>query len=157
VSVCSCRQPDAALVEGVAVCARCGEKITDAREERRDQLLAAVARGLAGLDRRLADGPSYGNGHGPEEPALTFNMPPALIEAIAERAAEIAADRVQPTEDGWLRGAQAIADYIGAPAKRVYNLASRMPPGLPVHRDGRSLLARRSELDAWIRNEGNRP
>jgi hypothetical protein len=64
---------------------------------------------------------------------------------IAERVAEILADRDQPAvEDGWLRGADRIAAYIDAPRSRVYALASARR--IPVERDGSSLIARRSDL-----------
>jgi hypothetical protein len=84
--------------------------------------------------------------------ALTIDLPPELIEQIAERAAELIAERHGGAagEDGWLRGAAKIADYIDSTPSRVYALAERRPPEIPVHRDGSALVARRSELDVWI-------
>lgn len=88
---------------------------------------------------------------------LTFDLPPAVIDAIAERAAELLAERHSPAAaDGWLRGAERIADYIDAPRSRVYSLATCNPPRIPVHRDGSALLARRSELDAWLLDGGGK-
>ncbi|MEK6251254.1 MAG: hypothetical protein AABM43_04795 [Actinomycetota bacterium] len=87
-------------------------------------------------------------------PLLTLDLPPELIDAIAERVAAILAERQGPTDDGWLRGAEAIGDYIGAPRSRVYALASARR--LAVHHDGSALIARRSELDAWLRDGGGR-
>ncbi len=87
-------------------------------------------------------------------PELTLGVPPELVEAIAERAAELLAERVAPAEDGWLRGAERIAAYIDAPPSRVYALASARR--IPVHRDGSALIARRSELDEWVRTGGGR-
>ena len=86
--------------------------------------------------------------------ALTFELPPELVEQIAERAAELLAGSGNAQEDGWLRGADRIAAYIDAPRSRVYSLASCTPPRIPIHRDGSSLIARRSELDAWVRDGG---
>ena len=83
---------------------------------------------------------------------LAIDVPPDLVEAIAERAAELVAERQEAPADGWLRGGDEIATYIGAPTSRVYALVSARR--IPVHKDGSSLVARRSELDAWLLNEG---
>lgn len=87
--------------------------------------------------------------------ALTLGIPDDVMELIAARAAEIVLERRSVDDaDGWLRGAGAIADYLGAPRSRVYALAACRPPRIPVERDGSSLLAKRSTLDAWIRDGG---
>lgn len=44
--------------------------------------------------------------------------------------------------------------HIDAPRSRVYALAACTPPRIPIHRDGSTLIARRSELDAWIESGG---
>jgi len=76
-----------------------------------------------------------------------------LIDRIAQRAAELASERRQEsTDDGWLRGASKIAAYIDCPRSRVYGLVSARC--IPVHHDGSALIARRSELDAWLLNGG---
>ncbi|HKH14866.1 MAG TPA: hypothetical protein VKA47_09455 [Solirubrobacterales bacterium] len=90
------------------------------------------------------------------EPQLTVALPDALIEQVAERVAEILAEREPAAEDGWLRGADRIASYIDAPVSRVYALATCKPSRIPVHRDGSALVARRSALDHWIENGGAR-
>ncbi|SEH10160.1 hypothetical protein [Thermoleophilum album] len=87
---------------------------------------------------------------------LALPLPAELIDHLAERVAEILAERRQVPDDGWLRGADAIARYIDAPRSRVYALASCTPPRIPVHRDGSALIARKSELDDWLRNGGGR-
>lgn len=91
---------------------------------------------------------------------LALEFPPELIEQIAQRAAEILDDRRPgadtPQADGWLRGAEAIAKYISAPVSRVYALASCNPPRIPIEKDGSALLARRSDLDAWIVSGGGK-
>lgn len=87
-------------------------------------------------------------------PEIRFDLPADLLEAIAERAADLLADRTPAPADGWLRGADKIATYIDAPRSRVYALATCNPPRIPVHRDGSALIARRSELDAWLASGG---
>ncbi len=78
-----------------------------------------------------------------------------LIEHIAERAAKLIAEQQhEATGDGWLRGADKIAAYIDAPRSRVYGLVSARR--IPVHHDGSALIARRSELDAWLLSGGGR-
>jgi excisionase family DNA binding protein len=75
----------------------------------------------------------------------------ALAEALAPRLERFAQ---KGQVDGWLRGAEQIAAYIGAPRSRVYALVSA--GRIPVERDGSALIARRSELDAWLRAGGGR-
>jgi hypothetical protein len=76
----------------------------------------------------------------------------ALVERLVPRTAAILAER--EAADGWLRGAVKIAAYIDCPTSRVYALASARR--IPVERDGSNLLARRHELDAWVRTGGGR-
>jgi hypothetical protein len=83
---------------------------------------------------------------------LALALPDDIVEAIAARAAEIVADRPAVGEDGWLRGADRIAAYIDCPRSRVYALTSARR--IPVHHDGSALIARRSELDRWVRDGG---
>lgn len=87
------------------------------------------------------------------ESGISIELPDELLDAITERVAERLADR-QPEQDGWLRGADRIAEYIDAPRSRVFALSSA--GRIPVERDGSSLIARKSALDAWIRNGGAR-
>ena len=149
VRYCNCAKPlPTPHATGREVCQGCGELIEDRRELARDAAIAGIARALAAIDRRLP----YSNG------SLAIAAPPELIEAIAERAAEIVMERSRPEPEanGWLRGASAIADYIGAPASRVYALGNCKPSRIPVHRDGSALIAKRSELDAWMRSGGGK-
>ncbi len=76
----------------------------------------------------------------------------ALVDLIAQRVIEqVEADT---GDDGYLRGAERIAAYLDCPPSRVYSLASARR--IPVHRDGSNLLARRSELDRWVKNGGGK-
>jgi hypothetical protein len=86
------------------------------------------------------------------------NLARALLDALDDDALDALAERLapritgKPIEDGWLRGAEKIAFYIDCPASRVYALASA--GRIPVHRDGSALIARKSELDVWVRDGG---
>lgn len=87
--------------------------------------------------------------------AISFNVGDELVERIARRAAElVAAQSSEPADDGWLRGAERIASYIDAPRSRVYALVSAKR--IPVEHDGSALIARRSDLDKWLRRGGGR-
>jgi excisionase family DNA binding protein len=88
-------------------------------------------------------------------PTIPLEIDNALIDHIARRAAEL----VQQLEDGsaadgWLRGADKIAAYIDCSRSRVYALVSARR--IPIHHDGSALIARRSELDDWLRAGGGR-
>jgi len=86
---------------------------------------------------------------------LSVDVGDELIELIAGRAAELVACRQEEKlPGGWLRGADRIAAYIDAPRSRVYGLVSARR--IPVHHDGSALVARRSELDAWLLNGGSK-
>ena len=89
--------------------------------------------------------------------AISVSVADELVERIANRAAELVAEQSgEPSDDGWLRGAERIASYIDAPRSRVYALVSASR--IPVHHDGSALIARRSELDKWLlRGGGVRP
>ena len=87
---------------------------------------------------------------------LALELPDELLDTLAERVADLLEQRGHgaPTPDGWLRGAEAIADYIGAPASRVYGLSSA--GRIPVEHDGSALIAQRSQLDTWLRDGGGK-
>jgi len=78
------------------------------------------------------------------------------LARLADKLAPLLVDRIAPpsSNDGWLRGADQIASYIGSPRSRVYALASARR--IPVQRDGSALVARRSELDSWLRSGGGK-
>jgi excisionase family DNA binding protein len=78
------------------------------------------------------------------------------LARLADKLAPMLVDRLAPPPpaEGWLRGADEIASYIGSPRSRVYALASARR--IPVQRDGSALVARRSELDSWLQNGGGK-
>jgi hypothetical protein len=86
--------------------------------------------------------------------ALRLDLPPELVELIVERVSERLAAERAVDEDGWLRGADRIAAYLDCPPSRVYSLNSA--GRIPVYHDGSALIARCSELDAWVRNGGGK-
>jgi hypothetical protein len=91
--------------------------------------------------------------------ALTRALLEDLSEEDLDRLAEILTPRIaakldRTTDDGWLRGADAIAAHIGAPKSRVYALQSA--GRIPVCKDGSALVARKSDLDAWVRSGGGK-
>jgi hypothetical protein len=73
---------------------------------------------------------------------------------IARQVADFLPSGARQADDGWLRGADKIAAYIDCKRDRVYALSSAKR--IPVHRDGSALIARRSELDAWIIGGGGK-
>ena len=87
--------------------------------------------------------------------SLALELPDEALEAIARRVAELLAERQAPTNgaDSWVRGAAAIAAYIDSPVSRIYALHSAGRLSC-VAKDGSALVARRSDLDAWLANGG---
>ena len=71
----------------------------------------------------------------------------ALLERVAERAAELVLKRQAASASPWL-STKAAADYIAAPVGRIHDLVQLRK--LTPHRDGRRLLFRREELDAYL-------
>jgi excisionase family DNA binding protein len=78
----------------------------------------------------------------------------ATADATGIRPAGPVRQAEQADEDGWLRGAERIAAYLDCPRSRVYALASA--GRIAIERDGSALIARKSDLDAWIRDGGGR-
>ena len=69
------------------------------------------------------------------------------MEAIAQRAAEIVVERESATASPWL-DAKGAAEYMACPLSRVHDLVGLRK--LEPRRDGRRLLFRRSDLDAYL-------
>jgi excisionase family DNA binding protein len=86
--------------------------------------------------------------------ALSLAVPAELIELVADRAAELVAERLAAAApDPWIGVAQA-ADHLACPRSRVYALVSA--GRLPHAKDGSRLLFKRSELDRWVLEGGGR-
>lgn len=86
--------------------------------------------------------------------ALLAELDDRALDELAALLAPRLAALSQRDGDGWLRGADAIAEYIGCPRSRVYALSSA--GRIPIHRDGSNLVARTAELDEWLRNGGSK-
>jgi hypothetical protein len=86
---------------------------------------------------------------------MSVELRVVLADEELEQLAELLAARQVATDgEGWLRGAERIASYIDCPRSRVYALASA--GRIPVERDGSNLIARKGELDQWVREGGGK-
>jgi len=85
----------------------------------------------------------------PNAAPLTFELTlsAAQLDVLADLVAERQAVSQSPAEDGWLNSAQAAA-YLGCTPDRLHDLVARRT--LSHGRDGRRLLFRRSDLDAYV-------
>ena len=81
---------------------------------------------------------------------VALALPPELIETIAQRAAELLAERALASSP-WLSAEEAAA-YMAAPVSRVRKLT--MTSELPHAKDGRRVLYHRDELDTYLRSGG---
>lgn len=83
----------------------------------------------------------------PPKLSIALEMPPELVEIVAQRAAQIVASRDVNTASPWLSVAEA-ADWLRCHKDRIYDLiASRK---LSPRRDGRRVLLHRDDLDAYL-------
>lgn len=106
----------------------------------------ALANGHA-PGRPLADGPL--GAAKPSNLAAVIELPPELVELVAQRVAEIIDERAAQTASsaGWLDSAGA-AVYLDCSRDRIHDLVSLGK--LSPRRDGRRLLFRRGDLDAYL-------
>lgn len=77
-----------------------------------------------------------------------------LTDVELDALADVRAERVRArlgAGSPWLRASEA-ATYLACPESRIRKLT--MTGELPSHRDGRRVLYRREELDAFVRNGG---
>lgn len=87
---------------------------------------------------------------------LSLDLTDELLDAVADRVlARLESRSATPAPTEWLRGAEAIAAHIGATPSRVYALHSAGRIDC-VAKDGSALVAKRAELDAWIRAGGGK-
>jgi excisionase family DNA binding protein len=78
---------------------------------------------------------------------VNVDLPPAAIEAIAQRAAAIVLAAQAPAGSTWLSTDEA-AEHLRCPRSRVHDLTALGK--LTPRRDGRRLLFRRDDLDAYL-------
>jgi excisionase family DNA binding protein len=86
---------------------------------------------------------------------LTVDVSEEMIEAIAQRAAEIVLSASTDAEvaTGYVDVAGA-ADFLACPTSRIYSLVSAKR--IPHHRDGSRLLFDRQELRDYVAAGGAR-
>lgn len=77
-------------------------------------------------------------------------FPPAFVEAVAERAAQIVAERSEGPRP-WL-DVPGAAEYLACPKSRVYALVSKR--AIPFEKEGSRTLFRPEDLDEFVRNGG---
>jgi excisionase family DNA binding protein len=78
--------------------------------------------------------------------SLSLTLPPDLVDEIAERVADLLAQRNGSVPD-YLTPAEA-ADYLRTSRQRIYDLTSQ--GRLMVCKDGSRNLYRREALDAYL-------
>lgn len=88
-------------------------------------------------------------------PTLSLDLPPEFLEAVAQRAAEILAERQGEQVDagGYLDVAGA-AEFLACPVSRIYRLTAARR--IPFHKDGSRTLFDRQELREFVCNGGGR-
>jgi excisionase family DNA binding protein len=84
---------------------------------------------------------------------LALELPDALIDALAERVADLLADREPGGPEPWI-GVEDAAEHLACGKSRLYALVSARR--IPHEKDGSRLLFRRSELDRWLEQGGAR-
>ena len=84
---------------------------------------------------------------------LSFELPAALLDTLAERVADLLEERRPEAEQPYL-DVDGAAGFLACPKSRLYALASA--GRIPVHRDWSRLLFRRAELRTWVEQGGGR-
>ena len=85
---------------------------------------------------------------------VTLVVPDELLQALAERTAELVLARIEttPSESPWLDFEQALA-YLHFSRDRLYKLTSARAIPFRKKRYGQGLLFHRDELDRWVEAE----
>jgi excisionase family DNA binding protein len=87
--------------------------------------------------------------------ALTLDVPPSVVEQIAQRAADLLAERQSgQTDTGGYLDVEGAAEFLACPKSRIYSLVSAKR--IPFHKDGSRTLFDRAELREYVRNGGAR-
>lgn len=84
---------------------------------------------------------------------LAFDVPEEVVEAIAQRVAEIVLTQIGNTPSDPVLDVDEAAAYLRCKPQRIYDLKSL--GRLEATKDGRRLLFRRSALDQYLKNEGS--
>ena len=95
------------------------------------------------------DGLRHPPGMGSREVTLTVTLSAAQVEAIARRAAELVSERQQQASP--YLDSHGAGEYLCCSRGRIFDLV-QLGKLEPV-RDGRRLLFRRSDLDAYLEAE----
>ena len=104
---------------------------------------------LAAADAQNRQNPAHAR-----EDSFGLTFPAELVEAIAERAADLLADRVargQQADTGYLDVGGA-AEFLSCSASRIYALVSARR--IPFHKDGSRVLFDRGELRDYVNHGG---
>jgi len=85
---------------------------------------------------------------------LALVVPDELLDALAERTAQLLTERLRPpqTQSPWLGFDGALA-YLGFSRDRLYKLTAARAIPFRKKRDGQGLLFHREELDRWLEAE----
>jgi excisionase family DNA binding protein len=85
---------------------------------------------------------------------LTLVVPDELLEALADRTAQLLLARVEstPSQSPWLDFEQAMG-YLHFSRDRLYKLTAARAIPFRKKRDGQGLLFHRDELDRWVEAE----
>jgi hypothetical protein len=86
---------------------------------------------------------------------LTTSPEPDLAPAIAAHLMRLAPAHYDLADD-LLHGVDAIDGFTGLGTNRIYYLASRDPPALPIFRLGNIICGRKSAILAWIAEQERR-
>jgi excisionase family DNA binding protein len=92
-----------------------------------------------------------------ESAELSLPIPANLVEAIAQRVAELTREQVREAcapESPWL-DFNAAAGYLGFSRDKLYKLTAAKAIPFRKKQDGQGLLFHRDELDHWL--EGRYP
>jgi excisionase family DNA binding protein len=79
--------------------------------------------------------------------ATALHLPDDLFEALACRAAQIAADKQRERRYAEIEG---VADYLGVSVRRARDFRER---GMPARRIGRRLHFDLRAVDAWLEQQ----
>jgi excisionase family DNA binding protein len=83
-----------------------------------------------------------------------IDLPADVVEALAERVAEVLAQRQDAEQDRGFIDVAGAADFLACPASRIYSLVSARR--IPFHKDGSRLLFDTGELRDYVRRGGAR-